>query len=113
MTEQEENELICEKLLGWKRTEPGYWHGGDFFCRSTAHFVNGQDAEWLWLALRADGVIMNIYTVPMGRWKIEGFVRENDHLDRYQFCDVLEATLPLAFRAVALAYIRVGKDKQQ
>jgi hypothetical protein len=43
MTDREDNELICEKLLGWKRAKaPGYWYSdigpNEFFCRSTPSF---------------------------------------------------------------------------
>jgi hypothetical protein len=100
MTEQEENELICEKLLGWKRADGG-WIKPDGFMYAgcgTPTFTTWAEAGLILDALRARETTFGVY------W-------DGD----FCTCDILgmgsnAETLPLAVRAAALEYIRASGE---
>lgn len=108
MTEQEENVLICEKLLGWeKHPDPdivGWWRppdGGAFISlihKEFPTFIDWAGAGLILEALQLKGYI-NLH-VRIGYWRIEaGAIDSDKELGPF-------ATGPLAIRAAALAYIR-------
>lgn len=103
-----ENELICEKLLGWYKWFPrgqqwaGRWADKhhQFMAYSTPSFDNWADAGLIMDALDAKNL-----GVEVGNYA---------NLDEHWYCDIESlgppvnkaSTAPLAVRAAALAYIR-------
>jgi hypothetical protein len=96
----EDNELLCEKLLGWEVSSIiGYWfpsqdHAG---TRRTPSFDTWADAGLILDALAKRGVAIRVGTSDpcmWGCWLIE------------HPCQALATTAPNAIRAAALEYIR-------
>lgn len=107
MTTQEENELICEKLLGWVRhtypaNESPAWEvpskAGEFqpTVFVTPGFETWADAGLILDALRSKGVITSIQFTSAGYCAIG------------RWCSPCPATenIPSAIRAAALEYTR-------
>lgn len=110
MTEQEENELICEKLLGWEKHIPkdGVW-GGDWLCPletwmkgGTPTFTDWASAGLILEALAAKGLPFDLY--QDGDWTVGFYAKKHARLAIGRIPN--SATGPLAIRAAALAYIR-------
>lgn len=103
LSTQAENELICEKLLGWEKVlmpEDNY----PAFKRSWCHdpiyapsFTTWPDAGLLLEALAKRGVAIRVGTSDPGMWGC--WLIEHP-------CQALATTAPNAVRAAALEYIR-------
>jgi len=97
MTEQEENDLICEKLLGWTR-EPGnrytsnmpYWRENDSV--RTPSFTTWADA----------GLILDAFE----RIHLSDYPDSTKRSILFERDMTKHASMPLAIRATALEYIR-------
>lgn len=107
-----ENELICEKLLGWKRRVPDeqqgaapdliwlrpFGFGGLDISDRTPSFTSWADAGLILEAFAARDVACDLY--QDGEWSI-GFY------GKHSKCHTRASeTGPLAVRSAALAYIR-------
>jgi hypothetical protein len=107
VTKQEENNLICEKLLGWTRV-PGnqytsnlpYWQEHDSI--RTPSFTTWADAGLILEALVSRGVYVSVHHGESGdNWK------SVMHWNRYEKMSCKFAiTGPAAIRAVSLDFIR-------
>lgn len=110
MTEQEENELICEKLLGWTRiTDPRVslasdqprWHTPEVaYAVPTPAFTTWNSVGLILEALAARGVYLHIEGYP-SYWSVR---LENT---RGRQVEEEAKTGPLALRSAALAYLKV------
>lgn len=114
MTEQEENELICSKLLGWKRV--GYMPDKSFswlvapelIQRDTPSFTTWAETGLILDALSkkasgGDYVVTVSYRIGDGCW-----YAYYTPWSRQRVAIQNGATGPLAIRAAALAYIRAA-----
>jgi hypothetical protein len=110
MSEQEENQLICEKLLGWKLERGGqggfdWWempNGDEMTTSETPAFTTWVDA----------GLILDALSMRGERYALE-YRHQTQHGEPEFFCfisednsvDALGHTGPLAIRSAALAYL--------
>ncbi len=118
MTEQQENELICEKLLGWKlagRSSFGakMWlnnpygdDGAQWQTVPTPSFDTWADAGLMASALRARGIAFDIHSTGDGGWLVRPAQKDSDRLGYLRLGDHMAKELPDAIRAAALEYIR-------
>ncbi len=101
MSEQEENELICEKLLGWTAwQEPGkalQWK--QLFDDGRGWTINDTPSFTDWASA---GLILD--------WLMTNIGPELEHVrDEVAFSIRHRKLTPLAVRSAALAYLREGK----
>lgn len=94
-----ENELICEKLLGWKRTVRGKLSGCQFWNTEpsqirTLAFTTWEEAGLILEALQAADCIVSISFAGKGGYCAINSVSSD------------AKPIPLAIRAAALKYIR-------
>jgi hypothetical protein len=107
LSTQAENEIICEKLLGWKRvsstaTRSAYWRepsGGERL--NTPTFTSWAEAGLILEALRARGLVCELQAREKEYW----FGICWPISDNYVY-DCREDTGPLAIRTAALVFIR-------
>jgi hypothetical protein len=112
MTTDEENELICLKLLGWRRRDPaecrGKWqiHPDRFYDmpNTTPIFTTWADAGLILDALRGKGMVVHFFS-EMNKFHVETFARDSES-SRIGLFDADASTGPLAIRSAALEYIR-------
>lgn len=100
MIEQEENELLCEKLLGWSRGGDEWWHNGQLQCYTgdTPTFLTGDGMLLLIEALhRLPHVSFEVWNCDKG-WRCRLLDMER--------MNAIHETCPAAVRAAALAYVR-------
>ncbi len=106
MTTEGENELICEKLLGWERITSGE-ATGFFFPSPSAiacdapSFTDWASAGLILEALDNEGLAWTFGNGPEGDFEC----RVSNACDIHIYAE----TGPLAVRAAALAYLREGK----
>jgi hypothetical protein len=112
VTEQEENELLCEKLLGWVRfptniagAVPQWWKFADGSAKATPRFLDGDSMLLLLEALHKRSVIIHLQAMDTDPddFFCGGFTLHS-HSD-YLF-EAHGTTYPAAVRAAALAYVR-------
>lgn len=101
MSDQAENELICERLLGWKRSLAGHCYevSGERIW-DTPTFSTWTDAGLVMEWMKAKGLEIVLARSPRGKgdWR---FCIGPPHI-RYSYGD----TGPLAVRAAALTYLK-------
>lgn len=100
MTEQAENELICEKLLGWKPSPDScnrWIDSRGAFIHVTPTFTTWAEAGLILDALRPTAPTLSY---SEGKWDCFGGDPYKDFFHAYA------ETGPLAIRAAALEYIR-------
>jgi hypothetical protein len=101
-TEQSENHLLCEKLLGWEKVlmpEDNYPAFKKSWCHDPVYaptFTTWADAGLILEALRSKGVITSIQFTTAGYCAIG------------RWCSPMPATenIPAAIRAAAIEYVR-------
>lgn len=117
---RQENELICEKLLGWKRYVPDAHEGQDRRWKraitlpgitgdvkeATPSFTTWADAGLILEALKARGMDrLELSVDDEGDWKcVVEWDRHQMHRSRYS-----SESAPLAVRKVALSYIEAAR----
>ena len=123
MTEQEENEAICLRLLGWIKVanatqeKPAVWHekltattgrGGMYTPTFTDWAEAGLILDTLFLS---DETVVEYTFIPIDRAGcMSGFrIRISDLRDPFNPINAKGATGPLAIRSAALEYIRSMK----
>lgn len=99
-----ENELICERLLGWSRIPPPEgvicWDKGDTHTSRTPSFTTWAEAGMILDALVRAGQRPDVSYYDRWYSFVDANCREGD-----EFPDAHDSG-PLAIRAAALAYIR-------
>lgn len=121
MSDQEENELICERLLGWVRSEvPGtfgatMWYptpygsdGEQWRAVVTPTFTTWAEAGLILDALAKAGRFPSLGETRSSRWA-GTYLNDPRDLERSQNLSY-GATGPLAIRAAALEYIRASGE---
>lgn len=107
-TEQEESELLCEKLLGWIKVPPidpipgidfSHWKKADGWPSSTPSFTTWAEAGLILDALGCRGTNPSLDSRE-GKWDCYG----GDPFE--SFFHAYADTGPLAIRAAALEYIK-------
>jgi len=121
MSEQEENELLCEKLLGWKRAKhkgtfgQAMWYddpygsdGAQWSTCSTPSFRGWADCGLLLDALAKRGVSINIHFMDLeftgSSWDVEILQAKARGITATS-----KANACAAIRSAALAYVRSQK----
>jgi hypothetical protein len=99
-----ENELICEKLLGWSKAQwfgdwAGNWNRPDGgMCAGTPSFTHWAEAGLILDAFAKNDIAFDVY--QDGEWSV-GFY------GKHTKCHTRASeTGPVAIRAAALAYVR-------
>lgn len=109
MSTQAENELICEKLLGWHRCSPGSkGHRNGYQWqeeRCTPWFSTWADAGLILDALAKAGQRPDLGHYADGEWHC--MVNATDECETVMF-----STGPLAIRDAALAYIEAKTEHE-
>jgi hypothetical protein len=107
MTEQEENELIAEKLLRWERIDSVTWRNpdGSFNGEPLPAFTTWADAGLILEALHARHVEVNMWT-KLGRWNVLLTPPDRPSIGAGNEAGCLEAII----RAAALEYIRTARE---
>lgn len=112
MSPAQENELLCEKVLGWRRhyaadnSFTGNWHTPDGFIYETVDFLN-----WGWSGLLLEAIAPKVSRLELDladyetkdgqRWSC-GYVRVYDtDVDEWYW----GASAPEAIRAMALGWM--------
>ena len=111
-TEEENNELICEKLLGWHRfTSEGETIGWGRLSQDTLATSVSAPAFTTWAtaglildALRAKGMTVHIFSERY-KFHVEMFDSDSESA-KMNFFEADADKAPLAIRAAALEYIR-------
>lgn len=104
MTEQEENELIVEKLLKWERIDSVTWRNpdGSFNGEPLPAFTTWADAGLILDALERAGEYFEVRR-DEGRWECLEALFVN-------WAAKHPTSGPLAIRAAALEYIRTARE---
>lgn len=103
--QKEQNELICEKLLGWKQSSIlGYWfpspcHVGTL---KTPSFTTWADAGLILDAITAAKIEWDVHTASVDGLSVQVVLWRGSRRMPTSWLD----SAPLAIRAAALEYIR-------